>query len=308
MHDPRARRLTAAGLWLALALCAACRGPQPATAHPPEMARDQLFFAARKPEPVLLALVLQRTRDATGPGATLEAKAFLVARDRLQSLFWERVALDAWPGDDLRDVLAAWQRQRKGPGLRLSYSVEATRLTLGVRQPGGGFVLDAEDLQQAVETKDPHGRALLRSGSGSLEVNGQRWQGPVLAERLAPGSRAWPHFGRFEMWLAGLGDGALWLGRCDLQTGVGQAAVITAGSQARLQPFTVQPAETRRDAQTGFALPTAWTVHLDENRRLLRRDGQTGRGQAPGGGAALYDISVASEPHATALIFHLQDE
>jgi len=312
MHDHRARPLSLPGLGLGLALgltlCAACRGTPARQAQHSEMARDQLFFAAFVPEPVILALIVQRTRDPAVPGATLEAKAFLVARNRLQSLFWERVALDTWPGRDLAAVLKAWQSQRKGPGLRLSFAVAATQFTLTVRQPGGSFSLRGSQLHDIGWTADPHGRTALRAGSGELEVNGQTWHGAVLAETLEPGSRAWPEFGRFELWLAATQDGALWLGRSDLAAGRGSATVVAPGKPARVQPFSVRIAQTRRDAVTGFALPTAWHAHLDETRTLSRTDGQSGRGTAPGGRQAVYDISVAGEPRATALIFHLQDK
>ena len=272
------------------------------------MARDQLFFVAQTPEPVLLALIVQRTREPLGPSVMLEVKAFLVARGRVQSLFWERVALDAWPGEDLRDALAAWQKQRRGPGLRLGFAVDTTGLSVSVRQPSGGFALQAHDLHAIGTLADPHGEVSLRAGVGSLEVNGKQWQGPVLAERLAPGGLAWPHFGRFEMWLAAPNDGTLWLGRTDLRAGIGQAAVVALGRPARIQAFHVQVAKMHRDATTGFDLPDAWQVALEAPAALTRSGGQAGRGEAPGGGPAVYDISVASGPQATALVFHLQDE
>ncbi len=272
------------------------------------MARDQLFFTAQLPEPVLLALIVQRTRAPQGSGALLEVKAFLVARDRLQSLFWEQVALDAWPGADLQTVLTAWQQQRRGPGLRLTFAVADPTLQLSVRQPSGGFALETMNLQDFSTIADPHGATRVRAGTGSLEVNGKRWQGPVLAEQLAAGSQAWPQFGQFEMWLAAAADGALWLGRTDLRAGTGQAVVLAPGQPPRVQRFTPQVTQTRPDAPSGFALPQAWRVTLEKPSDLQRRDGQPSRGTAPSGGPAVYDISVASGQGTTALVFHLQDQ
>ncbi len=302
---------TAAARWaarLTLLCCLACRSPSPPPIAHAEMARDQLFFVAQTPEPVLLALIVQRTRTPTEPGATLEVKAFLVARDRLQSLFWERVQLDAWPGDDLQDALAAWQKTRTSPGIRLKFAVEPRSVSLNVRQPSGGFALDATDLQPLGTVPDPHGEVTARAGVGTLEVNGKKWRGPVLAERLAPGSQAWPQFGQFEMWLAAPTDGALWLGRFDLQRQTGRAAVVAEGQAARIAPFQVTINHTRDDAESGFALPDAWTVGLPTPVSLTHAVGQLGRGTAPKGGAAVYDIGVASGSGATALVFHLQDQ
>ncbi len=294
----------------------ACRSPEPTKPLPApatqalEMARDQWFFAAQTPEPVLLALILQRTRDREATATTLEAKAFLVARDRLQSLFWERVELDRWPGEDLATVLTAWQKQRKGPGLRLAFATEPAGLTLTVRQPAGGFTLTATDLQPIGTTNDPHGESQLRAGTGQLEVNGVKWQGQVLAEHLEPGSRAWPSFGRFEMWLAAPTEGGLVLGRCDLRAPppCGEAVVLSPGQPPLRQGFAVQPFDAQRDVTTGFLLPRRWRLEPMAGGEVVWRDGQTGRGRAPGGSQAVYDIGVASGPGALALVFHLQDQ
>lgn len=287
-------------------LSLACRG-QPAPPQHAEMARDQIFFAAQTPEPVLLALILQRTRTPTEPTTALEVKAFLVARNRLQSLFWERVSLDTWPGDDLDAVLTAWQAQRKGPALRLDFAVQPTTLDVSVRQPSGGFALHATRLSPLGKMTDPHGMVSLRAGSAALEVNGETWHGPVLAEQLAPESQAWPTYGQFEMWLAAAPDGALWLGRNDLMHHSGQAAVVPLAQPARLAAFPVAVTRSRVDVPTGFALPNAWNIALEAPVALVRQTGEPSRGHAPNGGPAVYDISVATGPQTTALVFHLQD-
>ena len=296
-------------------LTISCRGghpSQPPHHTPPlaaEMARDQIFFAAQSPEPLLLALIVQRTREPDRPGAVLEAKALVAARNRLQSLFWERISLDSWPGEQLQDALQAWQSQRSGRGLRLSFQATTSHLSVAVRQPEGGFELEVPSLTEAGTTQDPHGLTRLRSGAATLTVNGQTWQGVVLAEALEPGSRAWPNYGQFEMWLATTARGGLWLGRCDLSAAAacGEAIHAKAGQPLVKQPFSTHIAASRQDAASGFALPTAWSVDLGGPLGLERQDGQLGRGKAPAGGSALYDLSVATGGGALALVFHLQD-
>lgn len=297
-------------------LTVGCRGAppgQPSHHRPPpaaEMARDQIFFAARTPEPVLLALIVQRTREPSRSGAVLEAKALVAARNRLQSLFWERVELPSWPGAALRDALQAWQTQRSGRGLRLSFQATTSHLSIAVRQPEGGFELQVPSLSASGTTQDPHGLTQLRTGPATLTVNGQTWHGVVLAEALEPGSRAWPAYSQFEMWLATTAQGGLWLGRCDLHAAAACGEVLRAevGQPVLKRPFSVQATATRRDAPSGFALPTAWSADLGGLLQLQRQDGQVGRGKAPAGGPAVYDLSAAAGDGALALVFHLQDQ
>lgn len=279
---------------------------RPATA---DMARDQLFFVGHDPEPVLLAVVLQRTSE--GEGAVIEAKSFLAWRGKWRTPFWERVRVPRWPGRSVAQAIGAWRESRGGSEkLRVRWRSDPKGFELRLRRRSGALILRARGLAPAGGGEDPHGRVTWRSGAGTLTVNGREVQGVVAAESLAEVRAAWPRFGRFEMWLQAPASGGLVLGRTALSGARGEGRALVVGpSGASRVPFAVRVRATRSDAQTGFALPTAWGLERPAAAVLERTGGELGRGEGAGGGPAVYDISLAtdSDGKAAALVFHLQD-
>ena len=280
------------------------------TAVPGRMAREQVFFTGAAPEPVLLAVVLQRTTDGT-PGAptAVEAKAFLAWDGAWRTPFFERVTLPRWPGDDPESAVAAWQAARMGPRLRVRYRDAAQGFVLGLRRPGGGLTVAAVGLRSAGAGDDPHGTVTWRAGPGRLTLNGREIPGTVVVERLAVVRSAWPWFGRFEMWLRRPPEGGLQLARVHLhgRDGRGLGLAVDPSGAARLEPFVCTVAATRLDPVTGRLVPTSW--RLWDDTELVRTGGEAGRGSDPAGGAALYDIGAALAPPTAdaALVFHLED-
>ncbi len=288
---------------LLLALLVACGRAAPEPSSP--MARDQLFFVGHDPDPLLLALVFQRHRAA--PGASLEAKAFAAWKGEWVTPFWERVEVAAWPGDGLEPALTAWQEARSAANLRLSWSDAEAGLQVKLRGRSAAIELSAETLAEAGVGEGPHGPLAWRAGPGLARVDGREVRGLLVAERLVEGRVPEPVFGRFELWL--LGDGGdLVLGRRTLSDpGPGRALRVAPDGRALLEDFEPRTHRTRADPETGFALPTSWSLGP---RRFERRGGELGRGLRPGGGPAVYDVSHAVEDAgaASALVLHLQDE
>jgi hypothetical protein len=270
------------------------------------MARDQLFFVGQTPEPLLLALVFQRHQRTSG--ATLEAKAFTAFRGAWVTPFWERVELDAWPGDGLDDALARWQQARTSKDLRLSWSDDEAGLDVMVRSRTTAIQLVAGSLPAVAVGEGPHGPLAWRAGPAIARVDGRKIQGLLVAERLTEGRVPDPIFGRFEMWLVATRGGGLLLGRKTLSAhDSGEALLVAPNGSATVVPFDPTPLEHRTDPDTGFALPTRWRLGATE---LARQDGEAGRGRRPDGGPAIYDVCHAlSESGGTsALIVHLQDQ
>ena len=258
-----------------------------------------------------MALVVQRASVAAG--ARLEAKAFMAWRGRWQPVFYERLEVTdvAGPGDGLAAALEAWRDAPSARPKRLSWTLTADDLTLSVRRPTGALRISATELRDAGVSTDPHGRVTWRVGPATLEVNGRRFDGHVVTERLLPPTAAWPSFGRFEMWVVSPEDGGLLLARAHLHedVGDGEALLVTPGGAAGTTPFAVEILEARRDATTGFARPTRWRLSLAAAGPLVRAGGDLARGVTPRGDPAVYDIGLAVEADggAEALVFHLQD-
>ena len=270
------------------------------------MARDQIFFAGRAPEPVLMAVVLQRSTNADGSAPTvIEAKAFLAWRGTWRTPFWDRVEVPSWPGDDLGDALEAWRAARPRR-LRVAANRTDAGLSLTLRRPNGGLRIEAPALIEAGEGVDPHGRVRWRSGAGTARVNGREVKGVVLVERLTTVANEWPRFGGFEMWLRTPPGGGLELARVAGGAGHGPSVRVDAQGAPRAGRLQVRPLATRPDVESGFALPTRWQVG---DTTLVRRGGELGRGRAPGGGPAVYDIGLATSTAGddAALVFHLRD-
>ena len=270
------------------------------------MARDQLFFVGRDPDPLLLTLVFQRHRR--GEGAALEAKAFTAFRGAWMTPFWERVELETWPGDGLDHALTAWQQARTGGDLRLSWSDDDAGLRVLLRGRSTAVELTAEALSPAGTGEDPHGPLSWRAGPAVAKVDGREIRGLLVAERLTEGRVPEPTFGRFELWLLAAADGGLLLGRRTLsEPGPGAALRVAPDGAALIEPFEPSAGATRVDPDSGFALPTRWRL---TDLELHRRGGEGGRGVRPDGGPAVYDVSYASSPAdgTEALILHLHDE
>jgi hypothetical protein len=271
------------------------------------MARHQLFFVGFHGDP-LLVVVFQRQTD--GRTTELEAKAFLAWDGAWRPPFWERVEVDAWPGDDLQTAVDAWQRVRTGQALRLEWDDEGEWLRVLLRSPSTSVEVEVPTLRDAGAGLDPHGPVSWQSGRGVLRINEAERVGMVVVEHLAGEVEPRPWFGAYEMWVLSPEQGTLVLGRRHLSRDgpgeslrVGWHGAVSAGG-----PFGVQVVADRPDESTGFALPDRWEIAPD-GPVLSRVAGQTTRGRAPDDGPAVYDISLAAEPDGTAraLVFHLQD-
>ena len=270
--------------------------------------RDQLFFVGRiGREPVLLAIVLQRRADPVG--AVVEAKAFLSWRGRWRTPFYEQVRLPAWPGGGLKRAIDAWRLGRGQAGkLRVAWRETKSGFELRMRRPSGGIRLSAHALRHAGTGSDPHGTVRWRTGPGEVVVNGKTVAGVVIAEELSVVRQPWPTFGRFEMWLHAPPGGGAVLARCRLEGRVcsGRALRLDAAGASANARFRADVLQSRPDAPTHFHVPIAWRVGEVE---MTRADGEAGRGTAPGGGPALYEIgAVGAISGDAALVFHLQDE
>jgi len=295
-------------IFCALATLVSCLASPPVDASPPAMARHQIFFVGHDPQPVVVALILQISRDERRNQA--EAKAFLGWHGKWQTPFWERVELPAWPGDDLDAMANAWQRARTGKELKVTWNGDGRAFELGLRRKSGALVVSASALAPCGGGDDPHGQVAWRASRGALRVNGREVRGVVLVDSLGPGAVAWPRFGVFEMWLVAGRDGSLTLARVDLvRRKVGALRVSSDGS-GRTASFAVTPRRVRSDSETRFMLPDQWDAEVDRTHVLTRRDGEIGRGRRPDGAPALYDIGLASSEDGStqALVFHVQDE
>ena len=285
---------------------------KPARPLPPTMSRHQLFFAGTDPEPIIVALILKRIRDDTGN--LVEAKAFVAWNGRWQTPFWERKKVDSWPAASLTALATAWQRASGTRQPRLKVSEGGRRLELAIRRKQGGLQIDARRLSAVGVGVDPHGPIRWRAGPARLTINGKRFRGRLVVEHLARATTPWPRFGRFEMWLHSRADGGLLFGRVAI-TGVegkGEALSISAAGTAKVLPFEVASASTRRDDKTGFSLPIGWQIGAPKPGLMRRVAGEVGRGESPDGGPALYDVSLAvgdggPVTGGQALVFHLQD-
>ncbi len=278
----------------------------------PAMARHQLFFAGVDPEPILVALIIKTLRH--DKEVSLEAKAFVAWKGKWQTPFWEKVKLRTWPGTTLSRAAAAWQAGHSKGKLRLSVSEGDGGLKLSIRRPQGGLEISARGLRPAGKGMDPHGAVSWRSARARLLLNGRRFKGRLIAEQLPRATTPWPRFGRFEMWLRLLPDGGMMLGRARFAAikGSGSALWIPAAGAPRTTPFEVHGASTRRERDSGYALPIGWRLGGKVPGLLRRVGGEVGRGAAQGGGKAVYDISLAVGDGGPlkggmALVFHLQD-
>lgn len=291
-----------------LALCLllpACARRAPEAPSSP-MARDQLFFVGQDPDPLLLALVFQRHRR--GDGASMEAKAFTAWKGEWVTPFWERVDLDAWPGDGIGPALTAWQGARAATNLRISWSDDDAGLRVKLRGRSAALELAADALPQVATGEGPHGPLSWRAGPAIAQVDGREVRGLLVAERLTEGRVPEPLFGRFEMWLLAPADGGLVLGRRTLsERGSGRALGVGPDGAVTLEAFDPVEVEHRLDAATGFELPIRWRL---DGIELGRRDGEAGRGTRPDGGVAVYDVCHArhDDGQPEALVFHLQDQ
>lgn len=290
---------------------AAALGASSAGADLPAMARQQLFFVgSHANQPVLLAVVLQWR--PSGAGAIIESKAFLAWAGRWKPPFYDRVTVDRWPGSALGPTARAWAAAARRPKrVRVGWVGGSDGFRLSIRRPAGALALTATGLRPAGTGVDPHGTVSWRAGPATLRVNGVDLVGVVISERLRRVREPWPRFGRFEMWLGRTAGGDAVLGRCHFRSTtvcLGSALVVTptiAGT--RTEPLRVGVPFTRRDPVSGFELPKAWSVQAPSLGALQRAGGTLGRGQAPDGGPAVYDISFAHGPKGSALVFHLQD-
>lgn len=276
------------------------------------MSRHQIFFAGVDPEPILVALILKRTRDASG--IFVEAKSFVAWNGQWQTPFWERKRLKRSPGASLAALAGAWQAAAGAAELRLNVQETSHKLKMTLRRKQGGLEIDARGLAPVGTASDPHGAITWRAGSARIKVNGKRFRGKLVVEQLAHATTPWPHFGRFEMWLRGLADGGLLLGRVTIHgvEGKGRALLLPASGKAAVVPFAVASASTREDKDSGFKLPIGWQLGRPIPALMRRAGGEVGRGKAPDGKPAVYDISLAvgdGGPVAggTALVFHLHD-
>jgi len=283
------------------------------TSIAPRMARHQLFFAAVEPEPILVALIIKRMSDASG--VWLETKAFVAWKGRWQSPYFQRIRLPKWPGKTLSQAATAWQAHLGRGKLRLRVSERGGGLNLSIRRPQGGLEINARKLLPAGSGVDPHGAITWQRANARLVVNGRRFKGRLFVEEMATATTTWPRFGRFEMWLRLLPDGGLLLGRAavDSSANEGRALFWPTKGRAAVVAFAVAGASTRREPKTGFTLPIGWRLGGRVPGLLRRVGGELGRGKAPGGGAAVYDISLAvgdggPVTGGMALVFHLQDE
>lgn len=283
----------------------------PAAEPPPQVARDQLFFASVQPEPMLAILIVQRSADASG-AVQLETKVFMAHKGKWIPPFWERVKLKAWPGPSLVEAAQAWQQAGGGRDLRLSVEQDGGGIGVHVRRRQGGLALVARQLTSAGSGPDPHGEVRWHTGPATLRVNGRTFDGVLAAEHLRTPRTAWPTFGRFEMWLYGPPGGGLTLGRLHLlgRTGEGAALQVSRQGRAVSAPFQVRVAAVRPDPGSGFELPVRWQV--GPKLTLVRSDGVLAHGKAPDGGKAAYDVSLAlasglEATGAMAVVFHLED-
>jgi len=271
------------------------------------MARQQLYFVGFHGDP-LMVVVFQR--QTNGRITELEAKAFLAWDGAWRPPFWERVEVDAWPGDDLQTAVDAWQGARTGQALRLDWRDDGEGLHVSLRSPSTSVVVEAPVLQDSGGGFDPHGPVTWRSGRGVLRINDVERVGTVVVERLAGEVDPRPWFGVFEMWVLSPEQGTLVLGRRHLsREGDGEALRVRwHGPTYDVEPFRVELLAARPDEPTGFALPARWSVASDD-LVLSRMAGQTTHGRAPDDSPAAYDISLAADPDgpARALVFHLQD-
>lgn len=290
-----------------IAAAAICLATLVSPARAGEMARDQIFFAGSDPEPLLLAIILQRTE--TKLGAVAEAKVFIASGDSWRQPFWEQAELPFWPGQNLDAALDAWQAVRKGRALRLRWAGGESTFELDLQTGGGRISLRATELADAGAGTDPHGPVIWRAGAGSVTINGALVRGTVLLEALPRAEEPWPRFGRFEMWLIGGAGGGLILGRHYAGQKTGRAIAVAAGGKVSRMPFGAEVLSSRADPSTGFQLPSRWRLATTGKPTLERRAGDVGRGTAPSGGPAVFDISLATTAggKTRALVFHLQD-
>lgn len=296
------------GLWaLGTSLPGGCRKPTMPGHDSGEMARHQWFFAAQHPQPVLLALVLQRTRAPGDTTTRLEAKAFVVAGGKLQSIFFRTATLPGWPGATLQGTVQAWQRVGLGPGLRLETAGGQDGVGLSIQQPSSRISLDCPRLTPPVRLVDPHGPADLASGPAALVVNGARWQGTLVQETLLPGARDWVRYGRFEMWALLTAEGTLGLGRLDYQGHSGRGELLLAEPTTRRVIWQTDVVQEEVEATTGWPLARSWRAQWGPSAVIRRVDGTLQRGRSPGGGPAIYDIGVGAGDGTLALIFALRD-
>ena len=283
MHDHRPRRLILGLLALSSSVT-----------FPPPIARDQVFFVGEGPSPVLLALVFQRAPNGAGT-TSVEVKSFLVWEGRFETPFYAQRDVPTWPGSDLTSAATS------DGDLRLSVTEQPLRIE--ARRPSGALILEAPALTPAGSGDDPHGQVTWTSGRGTLRVNGRTVHGTVLWERLTRPRPAWPRFGQFEMWLATEPNGGLVLGRHHVGE-PGVAVHVPRSGPPRIEAFGPEVARAVPDAETSFPLPLGWRNGPSHLERIA---GALGRGQAPGGGPAVYDVAFARGEGVAALVFHLVD-
>ncbi len=243
-------------------------------------------------------------------GAAVEAKGFVVTDGALRSPFYERVLLDAWPGDGVSEAVDAWASSREGEPLRLRWQDDGATLEASVRSRSASLELVLDRLMPAGEGVGPHGPLSWRSGRATLRLDGRAVSGVGVVERLR-GDVATPSFGRFEMWLLRTADGSLVLGRSMLDAdALGTALRVDRLAQAGVGPFAVEVTTHRRHEPSGFDLPVSWRLPADGGVVVSRvRPGDPAVGRSASGGVAVYDVGLAAsqDGRSTALVFHLQD-